>query len=130
MSSTEILEWVERSALAIELLAVVIIFVSILISTGIYIASLLAQGTDRYSSYETFRQRIGRALLAGLEMLVAADIIRTVALDATLESLLMLGVLVIIRTFLSWTLNLEVEGRWPWTPARPEAIRTEPVERP
>jgi uncharacterized membrane protein len=53
-------------------------------------------------------------MLLGLEILVAADIVRTVALDETLESVLMLGLLVVIRTFLSWALEVEISGRWPW----------------
>ena len=53
-------------------------------------------------------------LLLGLEILVAADIIRTVALEATLSSAIVLGILVLIRTFLSWALVVEIEGRWPW----------------
>jgi uncharacterized membrane protein len=57
---------------------------------------------------------LGRALLLGLEILVAADIVRTVALEASLESVAVLGLLVLIRTFLSWALVVEIEGRWPW----------------
>jgi uncharacterized membrane protein len=53
-------------------------------------------------------------MLLGLEILVAADIVRTVALEATLESVGILGLLVLIRTFLSWSLDVELEGRWPW----------------
>ena len=61
-----------------------------------------------------------RALLIGLEILVAADIVRTVALDATISNILGLALLVLIRTFLSWSIVLEIEGRWPWQrrPAR------------
>ena len=59
-----------------------------------------------------------QALLLGLEVLVAADIIHTVALEATLESVFVLGLLVLIRTFLSWALVVEMEGRWPWQPRR------------
>jgi len=64
---------------------------------------------------------VGKALLLGLEILVAADIIRTVALEATLNSVIVLGLLVLIRTFLSWALVVEIEGRWPWQlpPAEP-----------
>jgi len=58
--------------------------------------------------------RLGKALLLGLEILVAADIVRTVALEATLVSILALGLLVLVRTFLSWSLTVEIEGRWPW----------------
>lgn len=57
---------------------------------------------------------IGKTLLLGLEFLVAADIIRTVAFRPTLQSVVILGVLVLIRTFLSWALVVEIEGRWPW----------------
>ena len=61
---------------------------------------------------------MGKSLLLGLEILVAADVVRTVALDATLNSVAVLGLLVLIRTFLSWSLVVEIEGRWPWTQAR------------
>jgi uncharacterized membrane protein len=60
------------------------------------------------------KQSLGRSLLLGLEILVAADVVRTVALEATLESVAVLGLLVLIRTFLSWALVVEIEGRWPW----------------
>ena len=58
--------------------------------------------------------RLGRALLLGLELLVAADIIRTVALEPTLPNVMILAVLVVVRTFLSWSLIVEMEGHWPW----------------
>lgn len=58
--------------------------------------------------------RIGRSLLLGLEVVVAADIVKTIAVEPTLMSLAVLAGLVLIRTFLSWTLVLEIEGRWPW----------------
>jgi len=64
--------------------------------------------------YEAYNIRLGRSLLLGLEVLVAADIDKTIALEATLMSLGNLAGLVLIRTFLSWTLVLEIEGRWPW----------------
>lgn len=63
---------------------------------------------------ERFKIRIGRALLLGLEILVAADIIKTIAVEPTQTGLLVLGGLVVLRTFLSWSLFLEIEGRWPW----------------
>jgi uncharacterized membrane protein len=64
--------------------------------------------------YETYKIRIGRSLLLGLEVVVAADIVRTIATAPTLLSIGVLAGLVLIRTFLSWTLVLEIEGRWPW----------------
>jgi len=65
-------------------------------------------------AYEAVRATFGRGVLLGLELLVAADIIRTVAVDPTLSNLLVLGLLVTIRTFLSWSLEVEIDGRWPW----------------
>ena len=63
---------------------------------------------------EVYKIRIGRSLLLGLEVLVAADIVKTIAHELTFISLGLLAGLVLVRTFLSWTLVLEIEGRWPW----------------
>lgn len=68
-------------------------------------------GEDAFSLY---RSNLGRAILLGLEFLVAADIINTVAIEPTIQSLLILGGIVLIRTFLSFSLEVEIEGRWPW----------------
>jgi len=68
-------------------------------------------GTDRY---RTYRQDLGRAILLGLEFLIAGDIIRTVGVAPTLENVFILALIVVIRTFLSMALQLEVEGHWPW----------------
>jgi uncharacterized membrane protein len=65
-------------------------------------------------AFHTFKRYMARGLLIGLDLLIAADIIKTVTLEATLENVIILGILVLIRTFLSWSLVLEVEGRWPW----------------
>jgi uncharacterized membrane protein len=64
--------------------------------------------------YPMFRRHLGRSILLGLELLVAADIIRTVAVTPTMGSVAVLGVIVVIRTFLSFSLELEITGRWPW----------------
>ena len=61
-----------------------------------------------------FRRTLGRSILAGLELLVAADIIRTVAIEPTLENVTVLGLIVLIRTFLSMSLEVEIDGKWPW----------------
>ena len=66
---------------------------------------------DPYSCYRT---NLGRAILIGLEFLVAADIVHTVAIEPTLDSLAVLAGIVLIRTFLSFSIELELEGRWPW----------------
>jgi uncharacterized membrane protein len=64
--------------------------------------------------YRKLREDMGRAILLGLEFLIAGDIIRSVVVDPTLLNVAILGLIVMIRTFLSMTLQLEVEGRWPW----------------
>lgn len=66
------------------------------------------------SSYRTFRHDLGKAILLGLELLVAGDIIQTVTVEPTMDQVLTLGVIVIIRTFLSLSIQVELEGRWPW----------------
>lgn len=114
-----ILEWIEVAALAIELLAVAIIFASIVYALARYLVQVAARQKMEHR-YRRLKTRLGRALLLGLEILVAADIVRTVALEATLESVAVLGLLVLIRTFLSWALVVEIEGRWPWQPVREE----------
>jgi len=109
----EILGWVEYAATGMELLAVAIIVMATLVATAAYLLKVAARQADR-STYNDYRHKIGRALLLGLEILVAADIIRTVVLEPTLINVLVLGLLVLIRTFLSWSLVLEIEERWPW----------------
>ena len=75
---------------------------------------LARQRADFGRSYRAYRQGLGRAILLGLEFLIAGDIIRTVVVAPTLENVLILALIVVIRTFLSMALQLEVEGRWPW----------------
>jgi uncharacterized membrane protein len=108
-----ILQGIEYAALAIEVLAVIIIGLSIFYGVIRYIFQGIGNFQDE-ARYQELRLRLGRSLLLGLEILVAADIVRTVALEATLESVMVLGLLVLIRTFLSWSLAVEIEGRWPW----------------
>lgn len=71
-------------------------------------------GTPVDDRIATFRKSLGRTILIGLELLVAADIIRTVTISPSLESVLVLGGIVLIRTFLSMSLEVEIEGKWPW----------------
>jgi uncharacterized membrane protein len=74
----------------------------------------LPEGSEPLSVYRSYRQLLGRSILLGLELLVAADIIRTVAATPTFESVGVLAIIVLIRTFLSFSLELEITGRWPW----------------
>ncbi|MBM7829941.1 putative membrane protein [Agromyces cerinus] len=118
----------------IETIGEVIDFVGVLaIVVGVVYASLDAglRGIRGKSPiYDRFRRVLGRAILLGLELLVAADIIKTVAVTPTLDSVLVLAIIVLIRTFLSWSLELEVSGRWPWqkrgsTVDEPPLVQTE-----
>jgi uncharacterized membrane protein len=110
-------QWVEYAAVAIEFLAVAIISVVILVATFLYVLRIVTARADA-ETYKRYRHGVARALLLGLEILVAADVIRTVALEPSLENVLVLGLLVLIRTFLGWSLVVEIEERWPWQPAR------------
>ncbi|WP_426755131.1 DUF1622 domain-containing protein [Myxococcus sp. Y35] len=95
---------------------------------GAVFALVLLATRQRLSTseaYRRFRLDLGRAILLGLEFLVAADIIRTVSQRPTLDGVLVLGLIVLIRTFLSFTLTVELEGRWPWQHA-PETSRPAP----
>jgi uncharacterized membrane protein len=93
----------------IEIFGVLIIVTGIAWSTYLHLhRPMPGEDTDIY------KIRIGRSLLLGLEVLVAADIVKTIAHELTFISLGLLAGLVLVRTFLSWTLVLEIEGRWPW----------------
>jgi uncharacterized membrane protein len=74
----------------------------------------LGKNSREEGAYDFFRRRLGRAILLGLEFLVAADIIRTVAVTPTWQSVVVLAGIVLIRTFLSFSLQLEMTGAWPW----------------
>ena len=108
-----ILGWIELASIVVEVIAVLIIIISVIATTTNYIYSKFKPITEE-ERYNGFRIGLGRSLMLGLEVLIAADIIRTVALEATQESMIILGLLVVIRTFLSWSIVVEVEGRWPW----------------
>lgn len=86
-------------------------------------AHQLPPGAGKLGFYRSYRQLLGRSILLGLELLVAADIIRTVAVTPTFASVGVLAIIVLIRTFLSFSLELEITGRWPWQ-KEPAAART------
>ena len=108
--------WVGIGANAIEAIAVALIVGYILIATLSWLLRALWQRGFTPGQYKSFRATLGRVMLLGLEILIAADVVRTVALERTLTSFAALGLLVVIRTFLSWSIVLEIEGRWPWQP--------------
>jgi len=105
---------IEWAALGIEILGAVVIVAGVLrvaITRG---TVRLLLKFDEPGAYESYKHQMGRSLLLGLEFLVAGDVVRTVALDPTLGNVAVLGLLVLVRTFLSWSLTVEIEGRWPW----------------
>ena len=96
----------------IEILAVIVIGIAVVASM---LGGLIVRvRSDGAAAFKTFKRYIARGLLIGLDLLIAADIIKTVTLELTLENVVILGLLVLIRTFLSWSLELEMDGRWPW----------------
>jgi uncharacterized membrane protein len=111
----EIVEFVGK---AIDGAGVAVIALGILYFTARALSQRMLAPPDRYRIY---RQGIGRVVLLGLELLVAGDIIRTVAVSPTFRSAGVLALIVAIRTFLSFTLEVELEGRWPWQ--RPTTTR-------
>ena len=118
MSSGEIVgivrTFTEWAALGIEILGALIIVAGVMrvaITRGTvgYLFQL-----DKPGAYESYKHQMGRSLLLGLEFLVAGDVVRTVALEPTLNNVAVLGLLVLVRTFLGWSLAVEIEGCWPW----------------
>jgi uncharacterized membrane protein len=104
-------EWIELASKGIEALAVAIMVGFIVIGTLRWLFHSL-KGIE--GTYERYRVVLGKTLQLGLELLVAADIIRTVALDLTLLNIALLAALVVVRTLIGWTLAVEIEGHWPW----------------
>lgn len=99
--------------LAIELIGIAVIGLGVLVTLLLFVYFVL-RGRPIDEAMKALRATLGRAILLGLELLVAADIIYTVAVDLTLRSVAVLAGIVAIRTFLSFSLEAEIEGRWPW----------------
>lgn len=112
MSFVEVIETVGK---AIDAVGVAVIAIGALISAVAAVMRMRARTPD---VYRWFREQLGRSILLGLEFLVAADIIRTVAVTPDARSVAVLAGIVLIRTFLSFSLQLEVTGYWPWQAAR------------
>lgn len=111
--------FIDLLVLGFELAGVVALVIGAVWTLVAFARSYFREPDARSQAYRQLRQGIGRAILLGLELLVAADIIRTVAVDPTFQSVGVLGLIVVVRTFLSWSLEVEVNGRWPWQGATP-----------
>lgn len=112
----EFQETIETVGKVVDAAGVAAIVVGATVATVLAAAALLRKA-DGNVVYRDYRRSLGRSILLGLELLVAADIIRTVAVTPTFRSVGVLGLIVLIRTFLSFSLELEITGRWPWQKA-------------
>ncbi|WP_375426930.1 DUF1622 domain-containing protein [uncultured Sphingomonas sp.] len=106
--------WIEWVTHAVEVTGIAIITVGAFGSLATFAIDLVRRRDDKDRLIGEFRSSLGRSILLGLEFLVAADIVNTVATRPTLDSLAVLAGIVLIRTFLSFSLEVEIEGRWPW----------------
>jgi uncharacterized membrane protein len=104
-------------AKGIEIVGIGTIVIGAILASGVFVREW-NQGQDFPKTYRRYRERLGQAILLGLEFLVAADIIGTVAVDPTFRNVGILGAVVAIRTFLSFALEVEIQGRWPWQALR------------
>lgn len=112
MDSETLVRWAGQ---AMEAVGVAVIVLGAAAATAAFAVSAFRPGGGGVeSAYPNYRRGLGRAILLGLEFLVAGDIIRTVAVDPSFRSVGILALIVLIRTFLSFTLELEIGGRWPW----------------
>jgi uncharacterized membrane protein len=105
-------EIISVAGYAIEALGVLVVVLGSVISSVVFLRTFRKFLPGQ--AYKIYRRQLGRSIILGLEFLIAGDIIRTVVVANTLENIAVLGMIILIRTFLSVTLHLEVEGRWPW----------------
>lgn len=110
-------EWIRTTGEVMDVAGVAVIVVGVVVASGFFGARVV-RGGYAHETYRTYRQALGRSILLGLEILVAADIIRTVATTPTFQNVGVLAIIVAIRTFLSLSLEVELEGRWPWSGSR------------
>ncbi|MBS3783281.1 MAG: DUF1622 domain-containing protein [Anaerolineae bacterium] len=100
-------------AKTIEVVGIFVVVVGAILASAVFLREWI-QDDPFLEAYRRYRERLGQAILLGLEFLVAADIIGTVAVDPTFRNVAILGAVVFIRTFLSFALEVEIEGHWPW----------------
>jgi uncharacterized membrane protein len=100
----------------LDITAFAVILVAVAISTAAFIVRVVRTGF--LANYREYRANLGRGILIGLEILIAADILKSVVVDPTLQGIAVLGGIVAIRTFLSISLDVEINGHWPWETTR------------
>lgn len=114
----EFKHFLELGVSVIEGLAAAVVIVGFIFALYRYFSRWNTE--DREAGFHRLRGELGRALLVALEMLVVADVIDTIVTEVTVESLSVLALLALLRTLLSWSLALQVEGKWPWQPEQEE----------
>lgn len=120
MNDADFKSTVDTVSKIIDGAGVLVIVAGLIVATCAFVLAL--KDRDRAQlAYRVYRQQVGKAILLGLEFLVAADIIRTVAVAPTFGGVGVLAILVAVRTFLSFTLDVELSGRWPWQSRKPAA---------
>ncbi len=100
-----------------QVVGIAVLVIGAILAFVMYL-KVLPRQRDTPTAYSDLRRDLGKAILVGLELLVAADIISSVAINPTFATVGVLGLIVLIRTFLSWSLEVEVSGRWPWQSSR------------
>ena len=115
----QILEHLERAGSIISLFAVLIIVVGFAVALARY--GFRFRETDAEQNFALFKVELGRALLLGLEILVLADVIESITVPPTFQTVGVLAFLIVVRTAVSWTLTLEIEGKWPWQAEKKES---------
>ena len=108
---------IELIGTAFEVAGVAVIVIGSILAFGRYVVTLI-RFRDGAAAFRGLRLYLGRSIVLGLELLVAADIIRSVAIDPTFVSVGVLGLIVLVRTFLSWSIEVEITGEWPWKRSR------------
>jgi len=114
----------EVASTVIEAVGVLVILAGCLFGTVRYLLHIAREG--QRMAYHDFRRDLGRSIIVGLEYMIAGDIIRTVTVEASLQSAAVLAAIVLIRAFLTMTLELDIEGRWPWQ----RAVEAVPATKP
>ncbi len=100
----------------LDITAFAVILIAVAVSTAVFLVRVSNSGF--LANYRDYRANLGRGILLGLEILIAADILKSVVVDPTVEGIAVLGGIVIIRTFLSISLDVEINGHWPWETTR------------
>lgn len=124
-----ILEMIEEVGIIIDAVGVGVMVLGLL--WGLLLAGKdLVSGKNQKLIYSQTHHRFGRSIVIGLEILVASDIIHTVGVEPTLQNATVLAILILVRTFINWTLILDLEERWPWQKVSNEssdiAVRSQP----